>query len=1036
MASAAHDSSRSNMAPAGLDPRQLNGIISKTERAQDLLDLHEQHGHVFDRVNITTCWSRLGRVSPAERVALRSNDGSRLVALSERTRDRLRTFEPRGVATLAHALAKLAVPGDVFGLWEEVERAALGKMSEFKPQGLANMAWAWATAGRAAPVVFDAIAAAAALCVRDFKPQEVANTVWAFATAGHAAPALFGTIAAEVARRVHEFNPQNLANTAWAFATAGHAAPVLFDAIAGEGVRRMRDFNPQDQANTAWAYATAGYAAPALFDAIAAEAARGVRVFNPQGLANTAWAYATAGHAAPVLFDAIASEGARRARDFNPQDLANTAWAFATTGRPAPALLDAIAAEATRFVRDCSKKGLATTAWAFAALDCLPTASSLFDQRFARRCEALSDEFGVEDLRQLHQWRLWYAGERGCSEGLPGAALLARCEAAFRALQILPSKTQRQVAETLSSLGLSVQQEVLIEGGYSVDLLLDCGGGQLVAVEMDGPTHFTGCEPTGATLLKRRQLKHLGRKIVSMPYWEWDALNHPDVPTEHRRRVEYLSSRLALPTNGSLFASSATGVAMAGNHPGKSAELYTAAAAESAGVPSRRDPASGRSEGGGGGGERHARFERRGVSARGDRDATTWARDADGPDAWRPRNPSRSRSRSRERYQPSHRRGGGEWFGEGALPDGLPVARGEPALRYGREPSSLYGREPSDSRRGRDDRDAQCRRHFDDEQRGPSGWPGSDARPFEGGPRGQSAGRYPPQHHGPGADTYLARESTPHRFDGPRGPSPGWSRPQHPGPGARYFDDGPRGPSSEWSHPQHPGPGARYFDDGPRRSSDQSYAPQHPDRYVDDGLRGRSSERGHAPQHPDRYVADGPRGSSEQRPPPQHPDRYFDDGPRGSSEWGHADRYVADGPRGPRRYPPQHPWTGADTYPARESTPHRFDGAAPRPSARGPPSAASLSPWQQGERSTAAASGGWAEDKHVETRQVRIDNGRVLDRDLAPNQSDGPRRTQSSFEDSRERERFGGGGGRGGDGGPNRGRGDEGGEMGCSGGGR
>ena len=32
-----------------------------------------------------------------------------------------------------------------------------------------------------------------------------------------------------------------------------------------------------------------------------------------------------------------------------------------------------------------------------------------------------------------------------------------------------------------------------------------------------------GSEPTGSTLLKRRQLEQLGYTAVSVPYWEWDA---------------------------------------------------------------------------------------------------------------------------------------------------------------------------------------------------------------------------------------------------------------------------------------------------------------------------------------------------------------------------------------------------------------------------------------------------------------------------------------------------------------------------------
>ncbi len=43
---------------------------------------------------------------------------------------------------------------------------------------------------------------------------------------------------------------------------------------------------------------------------------------------------------------------------------------------------------------------------------------------------------------------------------------------------------------------------------------------------MDGSFHFLGREPNGATLLKRRQLRHLGWRLASVPYWELDAAQH------------------------------------------------------------------------------------------------------------------------------------------------------------------------------------------------------------------------------------------------------------------------------------------------------------------------------------------------------------------------------------------------------------------------------------------------------------------------------------------------------------------------------
>ena len=385
---------------APLDSRTLNGLVAAATRALDLLTLHAKHYESFNEVNLATCWSRLGRVKGQDRTWLQRDDGVELQALREHTESRVHTFGAQALSTTAHAMAKLDLRGAVWQtLWKKLEAAALERRSEFVPQNLANTAWAFATARHSAPALFDAIAAASAGRVGEFKPQELSNTAWAFATADHSAPALFDAIGAQAAGRVRELNPQDLANTAWAFATAGHAAPAIFDAIGKEAAGRVRELNPQNLANTAWAFATAGHAAPALFDAIGTESAGRVGEFKPQELSNTAWAFARAGHAAPALFDAIGMESAGKVHEFNPQNLANTAWAFAKAAHAAPAL---------------------------------------FNQQFTRRCDALADEFSVEHLCQLHQWHLWYAGEHTCSDGLPGAVLLARCEAAFRATKTKP----------------------------------------------------------------------------------------------------------------------------------------------------------------------------------------------------------------------------------------------------------------------------------------------------------------------------------------------------------------------------------------------------------------------------------------------------------------------------------------------------------------------------------------------------------------------------------------------------------------------
>ena len=65
--------------------------------------------------------------------------------------------------------------------------------------------------------------------------------------------------------------------------------------------------------------------------------------------------------------------------------------------------------------------------------------------------------------------------------------------------------------------------------GYSIDALVTLKNGKRVAVEVDGPSHFVGRsqQPTGATVLKHRQLRHFEWRLESVPYFEWDRDKTP-----------------------------------------------------------------------------------------------------------------------------------------------------------------------------------------------------------------------------------------------------------------------------------------------------------------------------------------------------------------------------------------------------------------------------------------------------------------------------------------------------------------------------
>ena len=281
---------RAPPAPSGaVDARALSGRISSAGSTHELLHLSSTHSASLNHIHAANLWNKLGK----QRDAAGPRHKEEVRHLLRRTVELVGSCGARELANIAHGLAKcklVGLDGEAGALFAAVAEAAVRG-------GL-----------------------------RDFNPQDLANTAWAFATAGHAAPALLDAIATEAVRGgLRDFRPQELTNTAWAFAKAERAAPTLLDAIATEAVRGgMRDFNPQNLTNTAWAFATAGHAAPALLDAIATEAVRGgPREFKPQELANAAWAFAVADHLAPALFDgdAFVQQLCAAERSFSPDEL-------------------------------------------------------------------------------------------------------------------------------------------------------------------------------------------------------------------------------------------------------------------------------------------------------------------------------------------------------------------------------------------------------------------------------------------------------------------------------------------------------------------------------------------------------------------------------------------------------------------------------------------------------------------------------------------------------------------------------------------
>ena len=104
----------------------------------------------------------------------------------------------------------------------------------------------------------------------------------------------------------------------------------------------------------------------------------------------------------------------------------------------------------------------------------------------------------------------------------------------------------RQVCAELEAMGLEPKLEARTRLGYTVDaMVVTCdaaGGVRRVAIEVDGPSHFVGGRPSGATRLKRRQLARHGWDVVSVTPAQWEGLRL------RSQRHEFLKKAIARAT--------------------------------------------------------------------------------------------------------------------------------------------------------------------------------------------------------------------------------------------------------------------------------------------------------------------------------------------------------------------------------------------------------------------------------------------------------------------------------------------------------
>lgn len=468
------------------------------------------------------------------------------------------------------------------------------------PQVIANTLWACAVFRQFAPNLLNGLEQNAESFVQDAKPQELANVAWAFATLGYCeAPTLFHAIDSLARQWMRAAHPQDIALVAWSVATLQtFPAPIFFrnlDANAVSFVQGGANLDPLAISNTAWACGAMYEKVPRLFQCIDETAAMLVSVAQPEELAKILWASAVLDYKLSNLFRLVDAQAHSIVENGCPQSMSLTIWACATSRLDAPTLVQAVDQHSDRLVENGSSQAIANTAIAFAKLDCqtavfFRTLATHVDRFLASATEQhvcntlyslaiLDFQDDPNVLALLHT--LWNRALESDAKSLVSEQLRQLAYVHVYAkingieLKATPSELQRRIKEStegkrttigwfedeystlLHEIGFHHEREVppMDNDSTGAFLAIDFADSEhRIAVEYDGEYHFltnvTETGPTyranGPTKSKRRLLKKLGWKVVSIPYFDDIALNEQVAGRAKRKeaKVQYLKTKL------------------------------------------------------------------------------------------------------------------------------------------------------------------------------------------------------------------------------------------------------------------------------------------------------------------------------------------------------------------------------------------------------------------------------------------------------------------------------------------------------------
>jgi very-short-patch-repair endonuclease len=271
-------------------------------------------------------------------------------------------------------------------------------------------------------------------------------------------------------------------------------------------------------------------------------------------VANLIWGYATLRRMpGDSTWAALETAAGRVAQDTNSQGVANLIWGYATLGRmPGDSTWAALETAAVRVALDMNSQEVANILFGYATLFILQDVDqpSIYAVVWNLVCGLEVRDFNREQLCMLfhvHLMHQFFGSLRSATVKYPAWLMTEARDAWMHNVQnnTTVSRPQQELASVFESLGVQQKLErVTADGYFSMDIYLPDHD---VAVEFDGPTHYYHNSDssssrdalmtrTAKTELRDLFLAKQCAKVVTVPWFEWRALNSPEARSAYVRK--------------------------------------------------------------------------------------------------------------------------------------------------------------------------------------------------------------------------------------------------------------------------------------------------------------------------------------------------------------------------------------------------------------------------------------------------------------------------------------------------------------------